>query len=94
MLAEPIDISLPLSRSDRVSMPPSFYDFHITTDGDTFTNDNTLVNLDNPTNISIFIHTCRQYLNIFYTQFWLFAWNNDTYRIKLYFAAKISHFEE
>ncbi|KAI3523823.1 hypothetical protein L1887_02255 [Cichorium endivia] len=31
----PTDISLPLRRSGRVSMPPEFYGFHITSDGDT-----------------------------------------------------------
>lgn len=31
-------------------MPPMFYGFHITSDGDTFINDQTLVNLDEPTN--------------------------------------------
>ena len=31
-------------------MPHKFYGFHITTDGDMFINDNTLVTLDEPTN--------------------------------------------
>ena len=30
-------------------MPPAFYGFHITTDGDTFISNSTLVNLDEPT---------------------------------------------
>jgi hypothetical protein len=51
---EPIDISLPLRRSSRVSKPTEyygdFYGFHITADEDTFISDNTLVNLDEPTN--------------------------------------------
>ncbi|KAI3524132.1 hypothetical protein L1887_02784 [Cichorium endivia] len=42
----PTDISLPLRRSSRVIMPPEFYGFHITTDGDTFVSDRTLTNLD------------------------------------------------
>ncbi|KAI3791050.1 hypothetical protein L2E82_04605 [Cichorium intybus] len=46
----PTDISLPLRRSSRVSMPPKFYGFHITTDGDTFVSDRTLINLDEPAN--------------------------------------------
>ncbi|KAI3766856.1 hypothetical protein L2E82_16931 [Cichorium intybus] len=46
----PTDISLPLKRSSRVSMPPEFYGFHITTDGDTFVSDHTLTNLDEPAN--------------------------------------------
>ncbi|KAI3499715.1 hypothetical protein L1887_35524 [Cichorium endivia] len=46
----PTDMSLPLRRSGRVSMPPEFYDFHITTDGDTFVSDRTLINLDEPAN--------------------------------------------
>ncbi|KAI3778460.1 hypothetical protein L2E82_07787 [Cichorium intybus] len=46
----PTDISLPLRRSSRVSMPPEFYGFHITTDGDTFVSDRTLINLDEPAN--------------------------------------------
>ncbi|KAI3504355.1 hypothetical protein L1887_32956 [Cichorium endivia] len=44
----PTDISLPFRRSGRVSMPPEFYGFHITTDGDTFVSDRTLTNLDEP----------------------------------------------
>ena len=31
-------------------MPPEFYGFHITTDGDTFVSDRTLTNLDEPAN--------------------------------------------
>ncbi|KAI3768840.1 hypothetical protein L2E82_19676 [Cichorium intybus] len=46
----PTDISLPLRRSSRVSMPPKFYGFHITTDRDTFVSDRTLINLDEPAN--------------------------------------------
>ncbi|KAI3780416.1 hypothetical protein L2E82_10397 [Cichorium intybus] len=46
----PTDISLPLRRSGRVSMPPEFYGFHITTDGDTFVSDRILTNLDEPAN--------------------------------------------
>lgn len=46
----PIDNSLPFRRPNRVSMPPSFCGFHITSDGDTFFSDGTLVNLDEPTN--------------------------------------------
>ncbi|KAI3791229.1 hypothetical protein L2E82_04923 [Cichorium intybus] len=46
----PTGISLPLRRSSRVSMPPEFYGFHITTDGDTFVSDRTLINLDEPAN--------------------------------------------
>ncbi|KAI3689133.1 hypothetical protein L2E82_47082 [Cichorium intybus] len=42
----PTDVSLPLRRSGRVSMPPEFYGFHITSDGDTFVSDRTLINLD------------------------------------------------
>ncbi|CAH1444119.1 unnamed protein product [Lactuca virosa] len=45
---ELIDESLPLRRSERVSVPPQFYGFHITTEGDTFISDSTLVNLDEP----------------------------------------------
>ena len=45
---EPIDESLPLRRSTRASVPPQFYGFHITTEGDTFISDSTLVNLDEP----------------------------------------------
>ena len=44
----PTDISLPLRRSGRVSMPPEFYGFHITSDGDTLVSDRTLTNLDEP----------------------------------------------
>jgi len=47
---EPIDTSLPLRRSSRVSKPTEFYGFHITAEEDTFISDNTLVNLDEPTN--------------------------------------------
>ena len=47
---EPIDTSLPLRRSSRVSKPTEFYGFHITADEDTFISDNTLVNLDEPNN--------------------------------------------
>ncbi|KAI3751332.1 hypothetical protein L2E82_22401 [Cichorium intybus] len=50
VLVGPTDILLPLRRSDRVSMPPEFYGFHITTDGDTFVSDRTLTNLDEPAN--------------------------------------------
>ncbi|KAI3709538.1 hypothetical protein L2E82_39300 [Cichorium intybus] len=46
----PTDVSLPLRRSGRVSMPPEFYGFHITSDGDTFVSDRTLINLDEPAN--------------------------------------------
>ncbi|KAI3790952.1 hypothetical protein L2E82_04411 [Cichorium intybus] len=46
----PTYVSLPLRRSSRVSMPPEFYGFHITTDGDTFVSDRTLINLDEPAN--------------------------------------------
>ncbi|KAI3751915.1 hypothetical protein L2E82_23009 [Cichorium intybus] len=46
----PTDVSLPLRRSGRVSMPPEFYGFHITTDGDTFVSDRTLKYLDEPAN--------------------------------------------
>lgn len=35
----PIDKSLPLRRSGRVSQPPEFYRFPITSDGDTFIGD-------------------------------------------------------
>ena len=45
---EPVDKSLPLRRSTRVSVPPELYGFHITSDGDTFISDRTLVNLDEP----------------------------------------------
>ena len=45
---EPIDESLPLRRSDRVRVHPQFYGFHITTEGDTYISDGTLVNLDEP----------------------------------------------
>ncbi|CAH1440299.1 unnamed protein product [Lactuca virosa] len=45
---EPIDESLPLRRSERVSVPPQFYGFHITTEGGTFISDSTLLNLDEP----------------------------------------------
>ncbi|KAI3751757.1 hypothetical protein L2E82_22848 [Cichorium intybus] len=34
----------------RVSMPPEFYGFHITSDGDTLVSDRTLTNLDEPAN--------------------------------------------
>ena len=47
---EPIDTSLPLRRSGRVSMPPEFYGFHITAEGDSFISDRTLINLDEPAN--------------------------------------------
>ncbi|KAI3723576.1 hypothetical protein L2E82_35254 [Cichorium intybus] len=46
----PTDVSLPLRRSGRVSMPPEFYGFHITSDADTFVSDRTLINLDEPSN--------------------------------------------
>ncbi|KAI3768222.1 hypothetical protein L2E82_18724 [Cichorium intybus] len=46
----PTDISLPIRHSGRVSMPPEFYGFHITSDGDTLVSDRTLTNLDKPTN--------------------------------------------
>ncbi|KAI3700114.1 hypothetical protein L2E82_44731 [Cichorium intybus] len=46
----PTDISLPLRLSHRVSMPPEFYGFHITTEADTFVSDRTLTNLDKPAN--------------------------------------------
>ncbi|KAI3505788.1 hypothetical protein L1887_28039 [Cichorium endivia] len=46
----PTDISLPLRRSGRVSMPPEFYGYHITLDGDTLVSDRTLTNLDEPAN--------------------------------------------
>ncbi|KAI3780138.1 hypothetical protein L2E82_10080 [Cichorium intybus] len=46
----PTDISLPLRRLARVSMPPEFYGFHITSDGDTLVSDRTLTNLDEPAN--------------------------------------------
>ncbi|KAJ9554596.1 hypothetical protein OSB04_018641 [Centaurea solstitialis] len=45
---EPVDKSLPLRRSTRVSRPPEFYGLHITAEGDTLISDNTLVNLDEP----------------------------------------------
>ena len=45
---EPIDESLPLRRSDRVRVHPQFYGFHITTEGDTYISDGTLINLDEP----------------------------------------------
>jgi hypothetical protein len=48
----PNDISMPLRRSSRVSMPPEFYGFHITVDGDELLSDRTLVNLDEPANYS------------------------------------------
>ncbi|KAI3700324.1 hypothetical protein L2E82_44950 [Cichorium intybus] len=41
-LVVPVDNSLPLCRSRRVSMPLEFYGFHITAEGDTFINDKTL----------------------------------------------------
>jgi len=45
---EPVDVSLPLRRTSRVSQPPQFYGFHITAGGDTLIGDKTLVNLDEP----------------------------------------------
>ena len=45
---EPIDESLPLRRSERVRVQPQFYRFHITTKGDTYISDGTLINLDEP----------------------------------------------
>ena len=45
---EPIDETLPLRRSDRVRVLPQFYGFHITTEGDTYISDGTLINLDEP----------------------------------------------
>jgi len=47
---EPVDESLPLRRSARVSHPPEFYGLHITAEGDTLISDRTLVNLDEPAN--------------------------------------------
>ena len=47
---EPVDDSLPLRHSNRVRMPHEFYGFHITTYGDTFISDSTLVNLDETAN--------------------------------------------
>nr|KAJ0225358.1 hypothetical protein LSAT_V11C100003830 [Lactuca sativa] len=47
---EPIEESLPLRRSSRVKMSPEFHGSHITTDGDMFISDSTLVNLDEPSN--------------------------------------------
>ncbi|KAI3699759.1 hypothetical protein L2E82_44270 [Cichorium intybus] len=46
----PTDISLPLRRSGKVSMPPEFYGFHVTSDGDTLVSNRTLTNLDEPAN--------------------------------------------
>lgn len=46
----PVDNSLPLHRSTRVSMSPTFYGFHIMSDGDIFIGDKTLINLDEPAN--------------------------------------------
>ncbi|KAJ9561425.1 hypothetical protein OSB04_006585 [Centaurea solstitialis] len=45
---EPVDESLPLRRSTRVTRPPEFYGLHITAEGDTLISDSTLVNLDEP----------------------------------------------
>nr|KAJ0205032.1 hypothetical protein LSAT_V11C500233370 [Lactuca sativa] len=45
---EPIDKSLPLRRSERVRVQPHFYGFHITTEGDTYISDGTLINIDEP----------------------------------------------
>lgn len=47
---EPIHNSLALLWSSRVSMPPKFYSFHITTNRDMFISDNTLLNLDESNN--------------------------------------------
>ena len=47
---EPVDDFVPLRRSSRVSVPPVLYGFHITSDGDTFISDSTLINLDEPKN--------------------------------------------
>lgn len=46
---EPNNNLLPLRRSSRVSMPPSFYSFCIIVEEDTFISDGTLVNLNEPT---------------------------------------------
>ena len=43
-----------------------------------------LCNID----IAIFIHVFGQYLLIFLLIFWLFALNNDTYKVKIYIEAK------
>lgn len=45
---KPINSSLPLHRSNMVSMKLSFYGFHITSNDDTFINDITRVNLNDP----------------------------------------------
>nr|KAJ0197947.1 hypothetical protein LSAT_V11C700362840 [Lactuca sativa] len=47
---EPIDKSLPLRRSSRVSVPPVLYGFHITSEGDTYISDSTIINLNEPNN--------------------------------------------
>ena len=47
---ELVDNSLPLFRSSRASMAPTFNGLHIMSDGDTFISDRTLVNLDETTN--------------------------------------------
>jgi transposase InsO family protein len=46
----PEDITMPLRRSGRTRMPPEFYGFHITVDGEELLSDRTLVNLDEPAN--------------------------------------------
>ena len=50
VLVEPVNESLPLSRSTRVRHPLEFYGLRITTEGDTLISDRTLVNLDEPSN--------------------------------------------
>ena len=48
----PNDISVPLRRYSRVSMPHEFYGFHITVEGDELLSDRSLIDLDEPANYS------------------------------------------